>query len=545
MAGSQASSDLDLPQRFFTFLYRKLGRRYPAFFISFELQSAWVITVGTLALLSLYFDVSNSQAVILIGVALGLTGVTIAIALVRAWRWMRPVTAWIGGARNPEQSAEAWATAVGIPLEILRRDMWLPLLGVALPGSVVAVIVLGLSPLTFFAIFAGALVAIGYSGILHYFAVEAGLRPVLVDINSTITPRTSTERNSLPLRFKLMGALPMINVITAVIASALSGGHSSGGTGLGIDVLAATAVAFTISFELSVLLSKSIMRPIRALQGAIAQVEQGNLDVSFPVTTADELGELSASFNQMIAGLAERERIREAFGTYLDHEVAEYILSDSYRPQGFEADVSILFCDVKSFTAFASQAEAPEVVAALNELFEAVVPVIARNGGHVDKFVGDGLLAVFGAPEPYPDHADRAVRAAVEIAQCVNHRDGAPLEVGVGVNSGRVVAGSIGGAGRLNFSVIGDAVNVAARVEAETRQLDDEVLITAATREQLSSAMEVVSRGERELKGKGEPVGLFAPIVETVEQPLPAGGPGEAPARTRAPSPSREPASTG
>ena len=153
---------------------------------------------------------------------------------------------------------------------------------------------------------------------------------------------------------------------------------------------------------------------------------------------------------------------------------------------------------------------------AINELFETVVPIIAREGGHVDKFIGDGLLAVFGAPERFSDHADRAVRAAIGIAQCVNHGDGDLLNVGVGVNSGTVVAGSIGGAGRLNFSVIGDAVNIAARVEAETRETGDEVLITASTHELLDETLEVEKRGDRMLKGKDEPVELFAPVVRSL-----------------------------
>ena len=185
-------------------------------------------------------------------------------------------------------------------------------------------------------------------------------------------------------------------------------------------------------------------------------------------------------------------------------------------------DVSILFCDVRDFTGFAAEADAKEVVARLNELFEAMVPIVSRHGGHVDKFVGDGLLAVFGAPEPHPDHGDRAVRAAVEMARQANHGDSGLLRVGIGVNSGRVIAGSIGGAGRLNFSVIGDAVNVAARVEAATRELDEEVLITDATRGQLGEAVEVESRGSHDLKGKPDPVELFAPAVQTVEEPLPA-----------------------
>ncbi len=523
---------LDVLQRVFTWFYRRLGKRYPAAFMAVEIPNAFIITLGLLALVNLYYDVSHHDQVLLLAISLGLTGATVLVALIRSIRFLRPLSEWIASDReDPELAARAWGTAVGMPVELIRREMKLPVFGVAIPGSIAGVVILGLSPFAFFVIFAASLIAIGYSGILHYFAVEAGLRPVVVDINRVLPPRLSTGHRAIPLRWKLLGALPMINVITGLVASALSGG-GSGDTGLGVDVLVAIGVASTIALELSILLARSIMRPIRDLQRGIEAARRGDYDVAVPVTTADELGELSASFNDMVAGLAERERIREAFGTYLDKEIAEYILSDQYVPRGFEAEVSLLFCDARDFTGFASRADAQEVVASINRLFETVVPIIAREGGHVDKFIGDGLLAVFGAPQRFDDHAERAVRAAVEIARQVNHGDGDLLEVGVGVNSGEVVAGSIGGAGRLNFSVIGDPVNVAARVEAETRVTGDEVLITASTRELLGGSFELESRGPRRLKGKGEPVELFAPVVGTVETPssqAPAAGPARQP----------------
>jgi adenylate cyclase len=211
-------------------------------------------------------------------------------------------------------------------------------------------------------------------------------------------------------------------------------------------------------------------------------------------------------------GLEEREQMRAAFVTYMDKEVAALILSGQFPDEGVEIDVSILFCDVRGFTAYAEQAPATEVIATLNRLFEVIVPIVDRNGGHVDKFIGDGLLAVFGAPEPYPDHADRAVAAACQIVAAVAVGD-TGLTVAAGVNTGRVVAGSIGGAGRLNFSVIGDAVNVAARVEAATRETGDDVLITGATKRLLLNRTPLVSRGTVPLKGKAEPLEVFAPLA--------------------------------
>ena len=178
-----------------------------------------------------------------------------------------------------------------------------------------------------------------------------------------------------------------------------------------------------------------------------------------------------------------------------------------------EVDVSVLFFDVRDFTQFAAQAEAREVVAELNHLFELTVPIVARHGGHVDKFVGDGLIAIFGAPEAYPDHAERAVRAGCEMVEKVNVEGETQFRIGVGVNSGPVVAGSIGGAGRLNFSVIGDAVNVAARVESATRELGEDFLISGATAGRLGPGFEPEPRGEHELKGIDKPVELFVVSV--------------------------------
>jgi class 3 adenylate cyclase len=154
------------------------------------------------------------------------------------------------------------------------------------------------------------------------------------------------------------------------------------------------------------------------------------------------------------------------------------------------------------------------VVTRLNGFFELVVPVLRRHGGHPNKFVGDGLLGVFGAPNRLPDHADRAVQAALEVVQLVRATYGDELRIGVGVNSGPVVAGTVGGGGHVEFTVIGDAVNTAARVEEITRQTGDDILITEATRCLLEGCtVECEERPLTQLKGKTERVRLWAPVV--------------------------------
>jgi adenylate cyclase len=171
----------------------------------------------------------------------------------------------------------------------------------------------------------------------------------------------------------------------------------------------------------------------------------------------------------------------------------------------------VMILDVCDFTEFAQRSSARETVTFLNELFGIAVPCVVEHGGHANKFLGDGLLAVFGAPERLEDHADRAVAAARDIAAKLAKRFGDEIRFGIGVNSGPVVIGSVGGGGRLEFAVIGDPVNVAARVENLTRETGDVVLVTEATRCLLSDRGEELDpHGDFALKGVSEPVPIYA-----------------------------------
>jgi adenylate cyclase len=286
---------------------------------------------------------------------------------------------------------------------------------------------------------------------------------------------------------------------------------------MGLGFLAAIVVSVTIAVPLIDLLSDSVIAPIAELERATRRVRKGDLATRVSVFSTDETGNLARSFNEMVVGLAERERIREAFGTYVDREVAAHILKEGTSLEGEEVEVTMLFLDIRGFTSFAERLQAPAVVATLNRLFERIVPIIHAHGGHVDKYVGDGLLAVFGAPRRQDDHADQALAAGLAIAAAVADEFKDELSVGVGLNSGLVVAGNVGGAGRLEFSVIGDAVNVAARVESATRQTGDVVLVSENTRRLLTdgNGAGLEERPEIPLKGKQQRVRLFAPGVES------------------------------
>jgi len=173
------------------------------------------------------------------------------------------------------------------------------------------------------------------------------------------------------------------------------------------------------------------------------------------------------------------------------------------------AMVTVLVVDIRGFTTFADRTTAREAVAYLNEFFELVVPILTGHGGHANKLLGDGVLGVFGAPERLPDHADRALAAAAEMLAAVDSHFGERCRIGIGINSGLVLVGTIGGGDHVELGVIGDPVNVAARVQDATRELGEPLLLTDATRCLLEGVdTELESRGELSLKGKSKPVGV-------------------------------------
>ena len=182
------------------------------------------------------------------------------------------------------------------------------------------------------------------------------------------------------------------------------------------------------------------------------------------------------------------------------------------RTEPRDAMVSALVLDVRGYTAFAHRATAREAIALLSELFAVAIPIVEAHGGRVHQLLGDGVLAFFGVPEALPDHADRAFEAAVELATDVDASLGGRCPIGIGVNSGLVVTGAVTAGRTSELVVIGDPVNVAARVEAATRELGEVVLVTEATRCLLErNAGRLVPRGAIVAKGKPDPLAVYAP----------------------------------
>jgi len=499
-------------------LYGRLGSRYWLVLAIGQALVNVLVALLTIVILASYYDADPAAVVRLAGFAAILTVIATLGASLRTRRAFCAVRTWHDTA-NPTQAetVSAWETATTLTFRQYRNNSWWVNPFVVVPTSIYSVVLFDLGWAEVLVVLLATVVPAAYATIMSYSAGEMLARPIVADIARVLPDDFPFRRDGLSVRKRLRVGPSVYTIASGLLVASLVGGRE-GSDHLVLAVVASIGVGLAMSHELAVLLSEAITRPIERVRDAMARVAEGDLAARVPVTTSDELGELAHDFNLMARGLEEREQMRAAFGTYVDKEVAALILSGQFPEEGVEIDVSIMFCDVRGFTSYAENAPAPEVIAALNRMFEVIVPIVDRHGGHIDKFIGDGLMAVFGAPELFPDHADRAVATACEIVAAVAAED-AGLRVAAGVNTGRVVAGSIGGGGRLNFSVIGDAVNTAARVEAATRQTGDDVLITAATAAMLQREVPLVSRGSVTLKGKSEPLEVFAPMPEAAADP--------------------------
>ncbi|WP_166902938.1 adenylate/guanylate cyclase domain-containing protein [Mycobacterium sp. DL440] len=350
--------------------------------------------------------------------------------------------------------------------------------------------------------------ATGVIGI-HSFS-EGSLRPV----RTAIAGDTGIG-DSLPRSHPTFAAWSHITMIAmalgfstgaAITASVIDRAREDPIVSLAIGC-ALTLIAGPIAF----MAISPFLRPIRDLAEGTERVAAGDYIQRLPVVQDDDLGALSAAFNRMQAGLAERQRLQAAFGTYVDPALASRLLEQGDDVfTGERREVTVMFVDIRDFTPYAEANSAEDVVTRLNELFDVVVPAVVDAGGHVNKFLGDGALAVFGAPNDLVGHADSAVNAALLMQRLVAERFEGALRIGIGINTGVVIAGTIGGGGKLEFTLIGDAVNVAARVEQLTKTTGDSILLTQPTVDALEVRPSgLTDRGLHELKGKSAAVRVF------------------------------------
>lgn len=280
-------------------------------------------------------------------------------------------------------------------------------------------------------------------------------------------------------------------------------------------------VYLLLSVGLTFLLGATLTRPLIAMAAALRRVRRGDLDVHLRVGAADEVGALQEGVNALVESLRDREHILNTFGRVVDPSIRDQLLSGELRLEGELRRASVLFCDLRGFTALAEQTTPAEVVTTLNQFFTVTTAWVRECNGLVDKFIGDAILVVFGLFEN-DSHAGAAdaVRCAMGIRSKLLGLNAeraalgqAPLAVAVSVHTGEVLAGRIGAEDRHEYTVIGDTVNVASRLQQTCKEQNVEVLITHATHT-LAAGCGVVapiaSEDLIQLRGRSEPVRVFA-----------------------------------
>jgi len=330
---------------------------------------------------------------------------------------------------------------------------------------------------------------------LEYYKIAA---PNLARVNAHVTdPATGQARYLISVGYSIAGFNWLVEreIATAAVIA-------------GIFILAGLVVAIAVSV--------AWMKPVRAIAAGLGRVREGDFDYRTPVRRRDELGRLAFDFNTMAEGLRDREFVKNTFKRYVTKQVAEKILSqkDAISLEGEKREVTVLFSDLEGFTPFSERHEPHEVVALLNEYLAIMIDVIFLYEGALDKFLGDGVMAYWNAPLDQ-DHAPlKAALAAIEmqsaIAQFNKRRLAAgkePVYAGIGITTGEVVAGNIGSEKKMEYTVIGDKVNLAQRIEGQTDR--GQILVDNTTYLHIKDYCFATPLPPGRVKGKKDPVQIY------------------------------------
>jgi adenylate cyclase len=309
-------------------------------------------------------------------------------------------------------------------------------------------------------------------------------------------------------------AAPVVGLIVASVL-ALTGDETSL-TRLAVISLVVCGVVLSFGFFITVLNARSVVAPVLSVREALLDVERGDFEREVVVYDGTELGSLQSGFNAMAHGLREREHLRDLFGRHVGREVAQAASLGGVELGGESRTVSVLFVDLLGSTAYATEHSPAEVVETLNRFFAVVVDEVDRRGGLVNKFIGDAVLAIFGAPVALPDHAGAALAAARAMARRLA-TEVPDIGAGIGVATGEVVAGNVGHQSRFEYTVIGDAVNSAARLTDLAKDVPGRVL-AAWDSVAAASAVEAACwtrHGSARLRGRSEDTSTAVPSDPT------------------------------
>jgi len=350
---------------------------------------------------------------------------------------------------------------------------------------------------------------------LIYLLVERLLRPLTARALAHGSPDRPV-RPCVPVRlittWALASGVPLLGVGLLAVRGLAGEFHDVGAQATAVLVVAVAGLA-TGSIA-TVLTARSLADPIDSVRRAIARLRSGDLAVEVPIDDGSEVGLLQAGFNEMAAGLRERERLRDLFGRHVGADVARRALADGVALGGEIREVAALFVDLVGSTALAARHPPDEVLALLNRFFAVVVDGVEECGGWVNRFEGDGALCVFGAPAEQPDPAGSALTAGRLLHERLR-RELPELEFGIGISGGPAVAGNLGAERRLEYTVIGDPINEAARLCELAKRRPDHVLASGAALARACPEEAVNWRlgEETTLRGRAAPTQLAIPVT--------------------------------
>lgn len=277
-------------------------------------------------------------------------------------------------------------------------------------------------------------------------------------------------------------------------------------------------IILSLSLIFIFIFSQHITSPIEKLEDLTHEIARGNFDVkaSDSIKTKDEVGTLAIAFDQMTIGLKEREKMKNVFNKFHGTAITEELLKSELVRGGKSSEATVFFSDIRGFTDFSEGHTPEEVVLMLNEYFDVMVAIINKHGGVVDKFIGDAIMAVWGAPNKSTNDEENAVMACLEMRIALYHLNDQrilkslpPIVIGIGLHSGHVVSGAIGSSERMEYTVIGDTVNTASRIEASTKSFGSDLLISEETQSRLSDKFITEIAGKVQVQGKAEALTLY------------------------------------
>jgi adenylate cyclase len=322
-----------------------------------------------------------------------------------------------------------------------------------------------------------------------------------------------------PITLRMRGFMWAISASICPIGSLLLLLFAPPSPGTNPQLFAVFVAVIGAAFALfsALLIGRSVAQPVLELRSAAQAVRQGHLEVQVPLRRADEFGALIGEFNHMVKELREKERLRQSFGAHVGRIAAEEILTRDPGLGGTEQIVTVMFVDIRSFTARSAYLSPTKAVGLLNEFLRVMVKTVeGEHGGMINKFLGDGFMALFGIGKSNANHADDAVAAARSIQRNLGQlnadrsaRGEEAIHIGIGINTGPAIVGSIGSPERMEFTVIGNTVNVASRVEALNKTLGTSLLLTKETRAALQKGVELRELPSQTVKGVDQPVAIY------------------------------------